>query len=93
MKKAERVLTKRKCRQCSKFLPASRYFNCHTCQPELPSVNEDFIFEDVNDWRIDDDLYDAFESEESFDAFTKKAGEYKKQEDHILGRDAWKKLK
>lgn len=37
--------TKRKCRDCSKYLPASRYFKCYICQPELPDIDDDFIYE------------------------------------------------
>jgi hypothetical protein len=35
----------RSCRICKKELPASRYFKCIKCQPELSSTNEDYIFE------------------------------------------------
>lgn len=39
-------MTTKKCREegCNNFLPATRYFKCLDCQPELPSVNDDFIY-------------------------------------------------
>lgn len=39
------TITSRKCRSCPNFLPASRYFHCYLCQPELPSVDDDYIYE------------------------------------------------
>jgi hypothetical protein len=47
-------MTKRKCRQCGDFLPATRYFKCLTCEPELPSIDDDFIYEQDN-WSSEDD--------------------------------------
>jgi biotin operon repressor len=43
------VMTSRKCRNksCRAPLPASRYFDCYDCKPELPSVDEDYLYHGV----------------------------------------------
>jgi hypothetical protein len=38
-------LTGRKCRDCGCFLTQSRYFKCHQCQPTLPSMDDEYIYE------------------------------------------------
>lgn len=44
-KKLEPVkITHRKCRDCGCNLPITRYFKCHNCQPELPNMDDDFIY-------------------------------------------------
>ena len=35
---------KRFCRSCKTLLPVERYFECFTCKPELPSIDDDFIY-------------------------------------------------
>lgn len=45
--------TTRKCRSCQDFLPASRYFKCYKCEPELGLVDDDFIYEEP--WSSGDD--------------------------------------
>jgi hypothetical protein len=37
-------ITKRKCRDCQTFLPASRYFKCYKCQLELSNMDENLIY-------------------------------------------------
>lgn len=46
--------TNRKCRSCNGYLPASRYFQCYVCQPELPLVDDDFIYEGGDSSSLDD---------------------------------------
>ncbi len=43
-KLVEEPLTSRKCSDCSKFLPRSRYFKCLECQPVLPLVDDEYIY-------------------------------------------------
>ncbi len=49
------ALTKRKCRECSQFLPATRYFKCETCQPNLPTLDDDYIYGEDFQWGSEDD--------------------------------------
>lgn len=62
-RKVKETVTNRKCRGCSKFLPESRYFNCLECQPELPDINEDFLY--ITDDDLDIDWFDAPSKKES----------------------------
>lgn len=48
----------RHCRSCKAVLPASRYFNCLTCKPELDDVQDEFIYESP---RFDEQLEESFE--------------------------------
>lgn len=47
-------MTKRKCRDCNAFLPESRYFKCFTCQPELPSNDDNFLYHGISSAMLDD---------------------------------------
>lgn len=38
-------LTTRKCRECGTFLTKDRYFNCIDCMPELPNMDDDYIYD------------------------------------------------
>jgi hypothetical protein len=51
----------RMCVECSKELTPDRYFKCYACQPELPIVDEDWIFEDTDDSDIDEQFFEALD--------------------------------
>lgn len=52
-------LTQRKCDMCSCFLPSSRYYNCENCEPNLPNINEDFMYENSPDMDIDEEFFET----------------------------------
>jgi len=45
--------TKRKCRQCNKLLPPSRYFNCIQCVDVLDSDDGDLVYFQIEDSAVD----------------------------------------
>ena len=47
-------LTTRKCRECQRFLPKSRYFIHVECESQEEEINEDFIYA-TDQWSSEDD--------------------------------------
>jgi len=88
-------VTDRKCRECNKNLNSGRYFICQECKPELESIDEDHLYEDLDSIEIDEDFFESLEPTAVEFNFMKNKGwkDKKKQEDIILGADQWKPLK
>ena len=49
----------RKCKTCKALLTKDRYYECYLCKPELPLVDDDFIFEHTDDSDIDELFFEA----------------------------------
>lgn len=57
---------RRSCRECGTGLPTTRYFKCYDCQPELSSLDDDYIYHGLDSEGIMDDM-DLGDIEELFE--------------------------